>query len=338
MESDNPTGAASSPRQAADLFGKFQAIGSRPLSNEAPRAPQPEEERNPEPVANEAVEAVEAEEVDQADDVEAEFGEDTETDDAEPVEVEATDDDEVFIVKVDGKEVEVTLDELQAGYSRQSDYTRKTQALADERRAFEGERQQTLQTAQALQERLREVETYLAGTEPDWQQLAQQLDPKEFNLARLNWEQQQQQAEAVKAQQAELQRIQQAELERELQRAQARLPEIIPDWQNTEVAQQEARQIRDYALGVGFSEEALNSLVDPLAVKVLRDAWRYNQLQEQAPKIRRKKSRTPKQSNAGPGLVTKSPNTKAKERVLNGPVSVRDKETQSFFQSITPRK
>jgi hypothetical protein len=38
---------------------------------------------------------------------------------------------QVFSVKVDGKEVEVTLDELQKGYSRTQDYTRKTQQIAE---------------------------------------------------------------------------------------------------------------------------------------------------------------------------------------------------------------
>lgn len=38
-----------------------------------------------------------------------------------------------YVVKVDGREVEVTLEELTAGYSRQQDYTKKTQSLAQER-------------------------------------------------------------------------------------------------------------------------------------------------------------------------------------------------------------
>jgi hypothetical protein len=42
-----------------------------------------------------------------------------------------------FKVKVDGEELEVPLDELLAGYQRQSDYTRKTQALAEERKRIE---------------------------------------------------------------------------------------------------------------------------------------------------------------------------------------------------------
>ena len=36
-------------------------------------------------------------------------------------------------VKIDGEEHQVTMGELQSGYQRQSDYTRKTQELARER-------------------------------------------------------------------------------------------------------------------------------------------------------------------------------------------------------------
>ena len=41
---------------------------------------------------------------------------------------------ELYAIKIDGEEQQVSLEELQAGYQRQGDYTRKTQELADERR------------------------------------------------------------------------------------------------------------------------------------------------------------------------------------------------------------
>lgn len=44
---------------------------------------------------------------------------------------------QTFTVKVDGVDRQVTLEELQRGYMMQADYTKKTQALADERRALE---------------------------------------------------------------------------------------------------------------------------------------------------------------------------------------------------------
>jgi len=49
-------------------------------------------------------------------------------------EVEATEEtsDPTYRVKVGGEEFEVTLDELRNGYQRQSDYTRKSQSLAEQ--------------------------------------------------------------------------------------------------------------------------------------------------------------------------------------------------------------
>jgi len=44
---------------------------------------------------------------------------------------------ESFTVKVDGAEQQVSLEELRDGYQRQSDYTRKTQELASERKRLE---------------------------------------------------------------------------------------------------------------------------------------------------------------------------------------------------------
>ena len=47
---------------------------------------------------------------------------------------------EVYEVTIDGQAVEVTLKEALAGYQRQADYTRKAQALANERQEFEAAR------------------------------------------------------------------------------------------------------------------------------------------------------------------------------------------------------
>lgn len=52
----------------------------------------------------------------------------------EPVE---TDEEPTFKVKIDGEDKELTQEELVRGYLRQADYTRKTQALAEERKRLE---------------------------------------------------------------------------------------------------------------------------------------------------------------------------------------------------------
>ena len=78
---------------------------------------------------------------DESDDLESE-DEDYEDDDIEEDEGDedtADDEDDTYVVVVDGEELEVTFDELKAGYQRQAHFTRSMQALKDEREAFETE-------------------------------------------------------------------------------------------------------------------------------------------------------------------------------------------------------
>ena len=50
---------------------------------------------------------------------------------------EESEEEDVYSVRVDGEDHEVTLDELLKGYSRQSDYTKKTQEVANQRGQIE---------------------------------------------------------------------------------------------------------------------------------------------------------------------------------------------------------
>lgn len=58
-----------------------------------------------------------------------------------------------YKVKVDGEELEVPLNELLNGYMRQADYTRKTQALAQERKQFGQPTEQPGQQAQGVEQK-----------------------------------------------------------------------------------------------------------------------------------------------------------------------------------------
>lgn len=86
--------------------------------------------------------------------------------DSEDNEVDETEDDttdveeleganDIYKVRVDGETVDVTLKEALAGYQRQADYTRKAQALAQERHKFEQtqtEVQEAVESVQSLDE------------------------------------------------------------------------------------------------------------------------------------------------------------------------------------------
>jgi outer membrane biosynthesis protein TonB len=60
----------------------------------------------------------------------------------ESEEPEGEEEEELYAVTVNGEEVAVSLDELLSGYSRQSDYTRKTQEVANDRKEMETLQQQ----------------------------------------------------------------------------------------------------------------------------------------------------------------------------------------------------
>jgi hypothetical protein len=81
-------------------------------------------------------------------------------------EVEAAPD--LYKVIIDGEEVEVSLDELQKGYSRQSDYTRKTQQLAQQRKEAEALQQDYAQRVQQLNQFAHRSSNNRTFPEPQW--------------------------------------------------------------------------------------------------------------------------------------------------------------------------
>jgi len=76
-------------------------------------------------------------------------------------------------VTVDGRTQRVTLDELRRGYSRQQDYSRKTAALAEQRRAAETERARLRGALDAVIQDSETVDPVLAeAARTDWEKLA----------------------------------------------------------------------------------------------------------------------------------------------------------------------
>ncbi len=102
--------------------------------------PEAEVEDTPEEIVEEEPEVsedLEEDVEDEEDSSEDNFEEDQEQTDV----VEEAQQPQTFTVKVDGQEVEVTQEELINGYSRQQDYTRKTQELAHQRKPLSSSKQ-----------------------------------------------------------------------------------------------------------------------------------------------------------------------------------------------------
>ena len=241
-------------------------------------------------------EAQEPEEVqDDAEETEVEdYSEEEENEESDPYEEDDTEevieqelpDDLTIKVKLDGEETEVTLDELRKGYSRYSDYTRKTQALAEERKSFHSEaeaiRMERAQYAELLPTLKAQIEVQ-SEAEPDWDNLYNE-DPIEAARLERHWNKsRQERAAKLQAINTEQQRVAE-EMTREQQRAladivqseRANLTDVIPEWKDEGTMQSEAKELREWALTNGFSERDLSALVQATHVSILRKAMMFD--------------------------------------------------------------
>ena len=199
-------------------------------------------------------------------------------------------------LEVDGEEK--TIEELRNGFLRQKDYTRKTQELAEHRKAVEAkdqemdrERAEYAQLLPALAERIQQE----AKQEPDWDTLYD-ADPVMAAKAERQWRKEQEGRVAqLQAVQAEQQRMQQIEAQKHVQMQQSYLeqqrqilPDIIPEWRDGKVAATEATQIRDFLLGEGFSEQDVSGMSNATLVKLARKAMLYDRGETRANEVKAK--------------------------------------------------
>jgi hypothetical protein len=209
---------------------------------------------------------------------------------------------ESFTVKVNGEEVEVQLDELKNGYSRQADYTKKSQALAAERNSFEQDRDAVLLERQQYAQLLSALQIQLNTSDeqaPDFDRLYAE-DPIEATRLEREWNKRQfAKQERMQAIQLEQQRVAQANQEYQTQAMQQvlseevhRLPEVIPEWRDESTAATEREELRQYLLDNGVAEEELQSLVRANHIKVLRKAMLYDKGQSRIKKAAKKGNRS----------------------------------------------
>jgi hypothetical protein len=205
---------------------------------------------------------------------------DDEEDGEEETEVEELEEQPVYRVTVDGNEIEVTQDELLNGYSRQQDYTRKTQELANQRKLIEQQAQELQQRDAIYAQLLPKMEAQLKGelvNEPDWNSLYDD-DPIAYVREKQIWDEKKEKLTAVSAEQQRLQQEayaqQQQQIAHVVQEGQQRILQIIPEWKNAEIASKEKSAIRDYGINVlGYSAQEMDAIYDYRALLGLRNAW-----------------------------------------------------------------
>ena len=282
--SDNQETGSLSVTQAANVFGGMME-------------PQ---EATPEPVEAEVVEESEAsaEDVEVEDTSAEEFSEDSEYDPETGSEETNEDDNEgsnqTYTVRVDGEEVQVTIDELLSGYSRTQDYTRKTMALADQRKSLETELDQIRQERAQLTQVLEQIDVQDQEQEPNWEALYQQ-DPQQWAVQREMWRTKQERKRALVEEKQRLLQAQESDKQRIVaqfvEQERGKLNEVLPQWRDEKVAKAEKAKVADYAKKIGFTDQEIAQFYDHRAVTTLYKAMKFDELNGGKPKA--KKQATP---------------------------------------------
>jgi hypothetical protein len=221
-----------------------------------------------------------------------------------------------YKVKASGEEVEVELDELIKGYQQGTDYTKKSQALAEQRKAVEAERihlEQVKQERQAYAQKLQALDSFLTqqnkGVDLD---VLKETDPIGYAVAVAEQSQREKQLAVVRQEQQRIAQQQQAEqqasLQSHLRQESEKLVGLIPELA-TPQGDAIRKQIRDYAKSVGWSDQELSSVYDSRAVVSLYKAMKYEQLQKSKPEVTKKLQAAPKMMRSG----TSAPPTKSSQ-------------------------
>ena len=229
---------------------------------------------------------------------------------------------QTFTVKVDGKEVDVTLDELQKGYSRTQDYTRKTQQIAEVRKQVEQETQAVRAERQQYAQLLGALQAQLQVPEPqvDLDRLYNE-DPIEWVRQKEVLRDRQEKAYAIQAEQQRLSQLSQQEqqraMEEHLESQKDALLAALPEWRDPKKAKAEKALVLESAKSVGFSDEDLKSVYDHRLVLLLRKAAMYDQMVSKRQGIKPVVNNGPRPAKPGAAgrVSTTTESTRAKQRL-----------------------
>ncbi len=212
-----------------------------------------------------------------------------------------------YRVKAAGEEREVTLDELIKSYQLGTDYTKKSQAVAEERKAVEAERQR-IEEARYLRdqyaERLQVIEQML-NQQPETENLdyLKETDPIGYAVKVAELSQREKQLAQVRAEQARIaeqqQREQQEQLGQVVQAESRKLAEVIPEYADPQKGETLRRELREFGMKAGFSDQELANVYDSRAVLTLWKAMQYDKLQSAKPGITKKVNEAPKVIKSG---------------------------------------
>ena len=219
-------------------------------------------------------------------------------------------------LKVNGQEIEVSLDELKAGYSRDSDYRQKTHSLSLERKDLENQKNSL---RQSYDDRIRELNDKIATADAfvrqqqGGQDLQKLYEEDPTAAARLDF-QLRQQSEQIESMKATAMEAQQKQYNEFLETQKSLAAEKIPEFADPAKADSFRLNMRNTLRDYGFNDTEIGSLADHRFLMVAKDAMNYKAFQNKKPIAQKKVANAPKVIKAG---VSKPQMSSGREVIRN---------------------
>ena len=200
-------------------------------------------------------------------------------DDLDQVDSEEADLDQEEAPEVDLESIRITVgdeelsvDDLKSGYLRQADYTKKTQALSEQRKEVDQTKEQYAAALAYMTQATRQGLAQFDGV--NWQQLQQQ-DPAQYQQLSQQYGQASQQVAAFENAQREFfsQAQQQAEAQHTMQAQQSveTLKTLVPEWSNEVYG-----ELREFVQNYGMTAEEFNRIADHRPILMMLDAMKFH--------------------------------------------------------------
>ena len=268
-------------------------------------APKQEIEQNsPEP-QNEESEEDQPQEQEISEETESEEEEVSEQDvsqDEEQIDTqEKLEDSPSYTVKVNGQELDVTLDELRNGYSRDADYRQKTEELSNQRKNFQSEsekqRQDYSQKLNELNQRLSTAQQNL-NAEINSADLDRMYDEDPTEAARIEHRLRRKQEvlnDSIQKTEAARKQEKQKHIMEQHYLLKSKMPELSDPSKLASLSRDLNTNLKSY----GFTDHEINDVSDHRIILLVRDAMRYRNMQNSKPNIAKKITKPSKPFSSG---------------------------------------
>jgi hypothetical protein len=306
------------------MDGSIDAVANSLLSSLEP------EPKKAKPV-EEAIDDAEAEQPEESEEIEEELDENESSDDSGDDEEEAVgkeaepeneDSKELFTVKVDGQEQEVTLDDLKRSFSGQAYIQKGMQETAQQKKQSDEMYQALLNEREQVLKMFNEVQSgqSISAPKPPNQELLKRnpvgymREKAQYDNDVVKYNEQQQNLQKIKEQQDYL--YSQSRSQRLSESAEI-LKQKVPDFGVPEKAEKLTKDMMEYATYRGYSPQDIDNILEARDVLTLLDATKWRKLQKSRSKADKKVQNARPMVKAGAKKSSQTGSLKQKEQAVS---------------------